>query len=281
MSDFLNKITENFNLYTHSQKIIARYMMDNMDAIAFTTLEDLAAEIGVSTTTIIRFARALHYDGYSEMQKDIQKNIKSKVSLPERLTNAVHISNNQLLADTFANGARNIQDTLSSLSEKLLNETVQTLSAAKNIYILGMRSSFSLAYYLFSRLGQLKENVHLLQSTGMIFPEEMLSAKKGDVCIAFIFPRYSKVSLNIISWMKKNGIKVILVTSNQDSSINSYSDILLSCYISGTSFKNSYVAPLCLIDYIVAALAVKDYNKAKHLLEKTEKILNQGYFWEL
>ena len=81
MSGFMNKISENFDMFTHSQKAVANYLMDNLDHVAFCTLEDIAARIGVSTTTVIRFSRVLGYAGFSEMQKDIQSNIKSKVCL--------------------------------------------------------------------------------------------------------------------------------------------------------------------------------------------------------
>ena len=159
-------------------------MKDNLDYIAFATLEDLASKVGFSTTTIIRFARALGYDGYSEMQKAVQENMLNKVSLPERIETERQIPDNELLKSSLENDIRNIEETFSAVSEDALHETVQLISQAGTVYVLGMRSSFSLAHYTFSRIAQIRENVHLLQSTAMFFPEEMSSAKEGDVCIA-------------------------------------------------------------------------------------------------
>ncbi|MGI6778602.1 MAG: MurR/RpiR family transcriptional regulator [Acetivibrionales bacterium] len=279
MSDFLNKVSEKFDMLTHSQKTVAAYVLDNLDTIAFNTLEDIAYKIGVSTTTIIRFARILGFNGYSDMQKEIQTVIRNKVTLPERLSVATtHTTKDKLLTDCFKNDIMNINRTLKMLSEDNLSVVVDSIANAGNIYIVGMRSSFALAHYTASRLGQIKENVRLIQSVGMIYPEEIVGAKAGDICIAFLFPRYSKTTANIVSWFKKKGIKVILITSQSHVAVDSYADIILPCDVSGISYKNSFVAPMCLINYIAAAVALNNYDESIKTLKQTEDILSQGYY---
>lgn len=279
MSDFLNKISEKYDLLTHSQKTVATYVLDNLDTIAFYTLEDIAYKIGVSTTTIIRFARILGFNGYSDMQKEIQSVIRNKITLPERLSASTsHTTQDKLFTDSFKNDISNINSTLKMLSENDLKLTVDSIVNASNIYIIGMRSSFALAHYTASRLGQIKTNVRLMQSIGMFYPEEMVGAKPGDVCIAFLFPRYSKTAANIVSWFKKKGITVILITSQSHVAVNSYADIILPCNVSGISFKNSFAAPMCLINYIAAAVAFNNYDEAMKTLKQTEDILSQGYY---
>jgi DNA-binding MurR/RpiR family transcriptional regulator len=279
MSDLLNKISEKFDSLTHSQKTVATYVLDNLETIAFNTLEDIAYKIGVSSTTIIRFARILGFNGYSDMQKEIQSVIRNKVTLPERLSAATsHTAKDKLLADSFKNDIANINSTLKMLTEDDLRVTIDSIINACNIYIIGMRSSFALAHYAASRFGQIKENVRLMQSVGMIYPEEMVGAKSGDVCLAFLFPRYTKTTANIISWFKKKGVKVILVTSQSRVAVDSYADVILSCNVSGISFKNSFVAPMCLVNYIAAAVALNNYEEAMQTLKQTEDILSQGYY---
>ncbi|MBU9725279.1 MurR/RpiR family transcriptional regulator [Diplocloster modestus] len=278
MSGFMNKISENFDMFTHSQKAVANYLMDNLDHVAFCTLEDIAARIGVSTTTVIRFSRVLGYAGFSEMQKDIQSNIKSKVALPERLDNMMVLSDNQLLNESFANDIQNIQKTMAAQNDEDLQKVIRHISDARNVYILGMRSSFSIAHYLASRLGEIKKNVRLVQSIGMIYPEEIVGAEKGDICIAYLFPRYSKIAATIISWLKNMGVEVILVTSLNYSAVSGYGDIILPCAISSISYKNSFAAPLCLTNYLIAALAKNNYEESRETLARTESILSQGYY---
>ena len=280
MSDILTKISEEFDSFTHSQKVVASYVTENTNALAFSTLDDFAMKIGVSTTTIIRFARALGYSGYSDMQKDIQKIIKDKVSLPERLnsSSALNMNEDQLLKDTFNNDINDIHSTFASMSKEDLHQAIETIISAKNVYLLGLRSSFSLSYYMSSRLGQIRKNVRLIQSVGLDFPEEIIGADESDICIGFMFPRYSKHTANILSWFKQNGVKIILVTSQNWVSVKDYGDIILPCCVNSVSFKNSFVAPMCLINYITAAIAMDDFSGSMEVLKQTEQILSQGYY---
>ncbi|MEI6100890.1 MAG: MurR/RpiR family transcriptional regulator [Eubacteriales bacterium] len=278
MSDILTKISDEFNSFTHSQKAVANYVIENTNTLAFCTLDDFAMQIGVSTTTVIRFARTLGYSGYSDMQKDIQNLIKDKVSLPERLNSTVTTSEDQLLSDTFNNDINDISSTFAGLSKSDLHQAIEMILSANNIYLLGLRSSFSLSYYMASRLGQIRKNVHLIQSVGMDFPEEIIGAQEDDICIGFMFPRYSKHTANILSWFKSKNVRIILVTSQNWISVKNYGDIILPCCVNSISFKNSFVAPMCLINYIAAAVAMDDFSGAMEVLKQTEEILSKGYY---
>ncbi len=278
MANFLQELNNRYDTFTRSQRLIAVYLADNLNDIAFCTLEELAERIGVSTTTVIRFCRALNYTGYSEMQKDIQSNIQTKVGLPQRLSNKKKHSGNALLTDSFQNDINNIQQTLELQNNHDLQTVIDYISTARNVYVLGMRSSFSISYYMASRLSEIRENVRLIQSVGMLYPEEIVSAKPDDVCIAFLFPRYSKLSTTILSWLKNEGVKIILFTSLNYSVIQRYGDVILPCAISSVSYKNSYAAPLSLSNYLIAAIAQKNHEESRRMLEKTESILNQGFY---
>lgn len=278
MSNFLQDLSTHYNIFTRSQKIIADYLTENLNDIAFCTLEELAEKIDVSTTTIIRFSRALGYTGYSEMQKNIQNNIQTKVGLPERLSSQKFYPDNTLLSDSFQNDIHNIQHTMATQNNEDLQAVIHLISNAPNVYILGMRSSFSISYYLASRLSEIRENVRLIQSVGMLYPEEIVSAKEGDVCIAYLFPRYSKLSTTILSWLKNEGVKIILFTSQNYSAVQGYGDIILPCSIASLTYKNSYAAPLSLSNYLITAITQKNFDESQRLLKKTESILNQGFY---
>lgn len=282
MSDFTKRVAEKSPAFTNSQRTVADYLSAHLNKVAFYTLDELAGKIGVSTTTVIRFSRALEYEGFTDMQKAIQKdvyaNAEPKPKLSERLVDIGPAPDNELLSDSFQNDIQNIQQTLSAQNSDDLKEAVDIITNASSVYILGMRSSFSTAYYMASRLGEIRKNVHLIQSVGMIYPEEIVNAREGDVCIAYLFPRYSKTSSTIISWLKNAGVKIILITSLNYQAVSGYGDILLPCAISSLSYKNSFVAPFCLTNYLIAALARTNQDEARSILEKTESILSQGFY---
>ena len=277
---FYSKVNEKYNGMTHAQKTVANYVGEHPDDIAFCTLETLAAKINVSTTTVIRFARAMGYSGFSDMQDEVKREMQTKSTLPERLDDLISSRGGEdlTLQSCFATDMDNLNQTLNGLDPQELKKAVDMISGANRIYILGMRSSFSLAHYLTSRLGEIKRNVSFVQSTGMIYPEEVVSAGEGDVCIAYVFPRYSKTALNILAWMRSYGVKVILFTSMNDLPIRSYGDLCFNCAINSTSCKNSLTAPMCLTNYLVAELANQNYDEAHEVLSRTEELLSTGFY---
>ncbi len=279
MSDFTNKIAERFNDLTPSQKTVANYFIDNPSKFAFSTLEEIAMKIEVSTTTIIRFARMMGYNGYTEMQKECQKSLVTKVSLPDRLLRKSEGGKpDQLLMDTMQNNIADITTTISQISPEDLTKATESISNARNVYVLGMRSSFSLAHYMLTRVGQIRPNVRLVQSVGMIFPEELIGCNEQDVAIVFFFPRYSKTTANLILWLRKRNVKIILFTGQNISDVADYGDVFLPCSVGGISYKNSYVAPMCLIDYMAASIAQSNHQRALETLKEMEEFLNKGYY---
>lgn len=275
---FYSKMHEHYEEFTHSQRQVASYIEEHLEDIAFCTLDVLASKINVSTTTVIRFARVLGYAGFSDMQDDVKREIQNKASLPERLEGIMRVSDNDLLQNAFAIDIENIRQTLAAQKSENLERTVELVKNAKKIYILGMRSSFSLAHYMASRLGEIKRNVHFIQSTGMVYPEEIVGAEEGDVCIAYVFPRYSKTTMNILAWMRSRGVKIILFTSMNDLPIKHYGDICFSCAIKSVSCKNSLTAPMCLTNYLVAEFSRSNYEEAREVLSRTEEILSTGFY---
>ncbi|MDO4961184.1 MAG: MurR/RpiR family transcriptional regulator [Eubacteriales bacterium] len=283
MSVFSKKIVDCSPGFSKSMKTIADFYLENLDAMTFSTLEEVAGSIGVSTTTVIRFARELGYTGYTQMQKAIQAEVLSKVSLPERLDSLQNSSNdpegdNHLLQASMQRDMDNISETLARLDETVLGSAVDRIIRAENVYLLGMRGSFSLACYMMSRLGQLRPNVHLIESSGLFFPESMNGCGETDVCIVFTFPRHSKTTIDILEWLKKRKVCIIMITSESSEVSRRYADLCFNCVIKSISVKNSIAAPIALINYLTAAAAIKAGDTAESTIRDTEEFLIGGIY---
>ena len=273
------KIHEKYDTLTHSQKQVADYLENHTEDAVFCTLEALSSRIRVSTTTVIRFARALGYTGFSDMQNDAKRDLQNKASLPDRLDETVICGpEGDLLQDAFSLDIENLRLTLAAQKTEDLRQAVRLISEAGSVYILGMRSSFALAHYMASRLGEMKQNVRFVQSTGMIYPEEIVGASDRDVCIAYVFPRYTKTVMNALSWMHSKGVRIILVTSFSNAPVRRYADVCLGCATRSVSYKNSMTAPVCLTNYLVAEYARQHYDEARETLSRTEEILSSGFY---
>lgn len=279
MSDFFDNVRKLYGGLTNTQKQVADFMLEHPDVIAFKRLEELSMMIGVSTTSVIRFARSIGYKGYADMQQDIQQSIVGKASLPDRLINAVKSTKqDQLLIDSFKRDIDNIASTLHLLSENDLAKAVSSIIAAQNIYVLGTRGNFSVAHYLGYRLSQIKRGVHLVSGLSMDYPEEIASIRRGDVCIAFLTPRYSRMTANLVAWMKKRGVMIILFTKEGSNEINLYGDIILPCRTDGISYKSSLIALFAVCNYILAAVVPQNHDESMEVLAQTEELLGQGFF---
>ena len=279
MSDFFDNVRKLYGGLTNTQKQVADFMLEHPDVIAFKRLEELSMMIGASTTSVIRFARSIGYKGYADMQQDIQQSIVGKASLPDRLIDAVKSTKqDQLLIDSFKRDIDNIASTLHLLSENDLAKAVSSIIAAQNIYVLGTRGNFSVAHYLGYRLSQIKRGVHLVSGLSMDYPEEIASIRRGDVCIAFLTPRYSRMTANLVAWMKKRGVMIILFTKEGSSEINLYGDIILPCRTDGISYKSSLIALFAVCNYILAAVVPQNHDESMEVLAQTEELLGQGFF---
>lgn len=275
-TQYSNLVEKHRKKFTRQQVLISDFIEEHMESVAFNSLKKFSEIIDVSTTSIIRFSRVLGLNGYKELQQIARQSFVHKESLPDRVSE-YHFTDS-LMEDIFLREIKNIEETMTLQDDENMRKVIETLEKSENVYILGMRSSFSLAYYFFSRFAQLKENVHLIQSSGMLFPEEFSGVNKNDCLVTFIYPRYSKASVNLLSMAKDIGTKRIIFTSKGHSELKNLGDLFLVSSVGGVTFKNTHSASICLIDYVVADYANCAKKTSLEQLKKTEGRLAKGFY---
>ncbi len=278
MSDFIERVAEHFDELTKSHKDVANYFLYNLDKVAVNTLEELAGIVGVSTTTIIRFAKQMGYSGFTELQKDAQNIVLNKEKESGNSEGTEARDPDCFLKESFERDIRNIEYTMKNLRQEDLDQASRMMMGAENLYIMGMRMAFSAAYYSFASWGRMRKNIRLLHWTGMEYPEEMMSMKSGDVCLIFSFPRYVTSLVRLMRWMKNQGVQIILVTSGTYSVAREFADLVLTCRVKTGSYQNSYAAPICLINYFTMAMASRKSDEAAALLKDSEELLGPGFY---
>lgn len=281
MNELISNMDNSYENMTESHKKIARFIMENFDDIAFSTLDELASRIGVSTTTVIRFTQKLGFEGYTNFINEVQKIIKAKVGLPEKLSISFQEKHDTLLLDSFNQDINNINNTLNNLSPEKLEVVINMIMNSANIYVIGLRTSFSVAHFFSKTLGQIRKNVRLIEAVGLVYAEEIISVKQNDLCIAFTFPRHAKVTLEVTRWMKNQGAKVISITNSNLSPISEYSDVVISCETNSVMLRNSLVAPFCLVNYIISEVIIRDKDEAMKNISITEELLRQGHYFNI
>ncbi|MHB1132744.1 MAG: MurR/RpiR family transcriptional regulator [Chloroflexota bacterium] len=268
-----------FAALTDSQKRVAQCVVRNPEEVAFLTLDELAARAEVSTTTVLRFARAVGYAGFSDFQAVMQERLRAKAGLPQRLSSSALGVDDDPFGRAFQRDIASIEATAAGLSRDVLHQAVELLVGARNVYVIGMRGSHAPAHFAAAALSEVLNSVHLLGNDFGMFPEQVAAIREDDVCLAFSFPRYYRLTAAAARESRRQGAKVIAICDSPLAPLAAQADLVLPCQFEGVSFKNSMVAPLSLVNGLVAAVAVKARERSLGALSHSERLLKEwDYF---
>lgn len=280
--DLMKKIQERIPDFSKGQKLIANYIMNHYDKAAFMTAAKLGEVVGVSESTVVRFAIELGYDGYPKLQKVLQELIKSKLTAVQRLeVSSSRIGEDNVLKSVLHSDMEKIKLTLEEVDQVSFNNIVECILNARKIYILGVRSAAPLASFMGFYFNLIFDNVRLVHTTSVseMF-EQILGANEGDVVIGISFPRYSKRTIKAMQFVKSQGAKVIAITDSNESPLSQNSDHSIIARSDMASFVDSLVAPLSVINALIVAVGMRRKQTIHETFEKLEKIWDEYQVYE-
>ena len=238
--------------------------------------------MGVSESTVVRFAMFLGYKGYPEFQKALEETVRNKLNSVQRMEVTYgRIEKNAVLTSVLSSDADKIRETMDSMDEVVFNQAVDTILNARRIYVIGIRSCAPLASFLAFYLNLMFEDVILLQtnSPSEIF-EQMIHMNEEDVVIGISFPRYSMRTLKAMEFANNRNAKVITLTDSVHSPMNLYSSCNLIASSDMASIVDSLVAPLSVINALIVALCMKKQDDVAETLETLEDIWDEYQVYE-
>lgn len=277
----ISDIQTQYTRLSKGQKLIAQYILNNYDKVAFMTACKLGETVGVSESTVVRFANALGYSGYPKLQVALQELIKNKLTTVQRVEMANDYSDENTILNKILKGdIDNIRETLEEIDGEAFQEAVSRLLKARKIYILGMRTSFVVAQYLGFYLGIILDNVHTVRmDMGDAF-EQIVRIGEDDVVIAFSFPRYSKKSFQLVKYAKEKGAKVISITDSLFAPIASVSDNTLIVKSNMASFVDSLVPAMSVANALAVAVGMKEKEDIKEHFDDLEHMWDKYGMFE-
>jgi len=275
MNDNLITLLENrMSTFSKGQKLIANFLINNYDKAAYMTASKLGVLVGVSESTVVRFAIELGFEGYPELQRSLQELIRTKLTFNQRIevTNK-RIGNGDLLEKVLLSDVEKIKTTLETISRADFESAVEKIIAAKHIYILGARSSSSLANFLFFNFNLIFDNVRYVQTTsGSEIFEHILPISEGDVMIAISFPRYTSRIINAVDYAREVGASVVALTDNKNSPIATKATEVLIAQSDMASFVDSLAAPMSVLNALIVAISRKKQAEINLRFDKLERI---------
>ena len=280
MNDLITKIQSELPGFSKGQKQIARFILEHYDKAAFMTASRLGVTVGVSESTVVRFATELGYDGYPHLQRALQEMIRNKLTSVQRMEVAGdRMGGRDVLQTVLHADTDMIRVTLDEIDRDAFQ--VDALMGAKRIYILGVRSSSALASFLGFYFNLLFENVTLVHTNSVseIF-EQVLRVGPGDVLFGISFPRYSKRTLSAMKYARDRGARVIALTDSQLSPLARVADHVLLARSDMASFVESLVAPLSVINALIVAVGMSRRDEIEQTFNKLERIWEEYDVYE-
>lgn len=276
-NELINRINDKYGSLSKGQKLLATYITDNYDKAVFLTAAKLGKVVGVSESTVVRFATHLGYKGYPEFQKALEELVRHKLNSLQRMEVTYgRISQSEILENVLQSDAEKIKHTLENIDENAFDLAVDIILNAKKIYIIGIRSCASLASFLGFYLNLMFDNVQLLHtnSSSELF-EQMVRIGPEDVILGISFPRYSMRTLKAMEFANNRNAKVITLTDSVHSPMNLYSSCNLIAKSDMSSIVDSLVAPLSVINALVVTLCMKKQKDVVNTLETLEQIWDE------
>ncbi len=275
-ADVLVRIKDGYPKMSKSHKAIAGYILDNYDQAVFMTAAKLGEAVGISESTVVRFASAMGYAGYPEFQKKLEECVRNKLNGVQRIGAKYGKSSQSEIINSVLNAdIEKIEDTIQNLDVASFETAVNTLLEADTVYIMGLRSNEPLAAFLHFYLNMIREKVVLLNTTSISETfEQMIRIGERDCFVGISFPRYSMRTLKAMEFANDRNAKVIAVTDSIHSPMNLYSSCNLLARSDMVSIVDSLVAPLSVINALVVALCLRCPEEVRRNLEMLEETWN-------
>ena len=280
--DILVQINKDSHKFSKSQRKISAYISSNYDKAAFMTAGKLGETVGVSESTVVRFATDLGYDGYPGMRRAMQDMVRNRLTAVQRIEVArQQIDGGNLLDTVLSSDIEKLRDTLEEVNKEDFDRAVDKIVAARTVYIVGMRSSTSLANFMGFYLNLLLDNVRLLHDTSVSeVYEQVFRIREDDVFIGISYPRYSSRTIKAMQFAKSAGATVIGITDGPSSPFVGLADVNLFAKSDMVSFLDSLVAPMSLINALIVAIGYRLSDSLSDIFDHLEGIWNQYDVYE-
>lgn len=281
-TDILSLLQKKSSAFSKGQRLLAQYITESYDKAAFMTANRLGSVVGVSESTVVRFAVELGYDGYPEMQKAMQDMVLNRLTSVQRIGVASdRIGNQDVVSTVLQSDMDKLRQTSEMLDRNEFSAAVAQIRRAKRIYILGSRSVAPLASFLGYYLNFMFNNVHIVTASGAseMF-EKLVGISSEDVVIAFSFPRYSAATVKGAQYCRTAGVNVIGITDSRLSPLGQHCDHVLLAKSDMVSLVDSIVAPLSVTNALLVALAAGQEQSLAKTFDALERVWEEYNVYE-
>ena len=272
MQDMIDRLNQSGKRLSKGHRKIAQYIVEHYDKAVFMTASRLGESVGVSESTVVRFAAARGYEGYPQLQRSLQELVSHRLTANQRFEMATELDPSAALTTVLKSDMQNLRNTLEQVEQQVFDEVVQRLLNANAVYVMGLRSAAPLAQFMGYYLNYIFDNVHLVSSGATDVFEEIIKLRENDVLIGISFPRYSTRTLEAMRFAKRCGAQVVAITDGPMSPLAEIADLSLTARTDMASFVDSLAAPLSLINALLVTLGLHRKQALSQHFKQLESI---------
>ncbi len=273
-------IDANYSSLSKTHRRIADFFKKNYDQAVFMTAAKLADKLSTSESTVVRFATAIGFSGYPQMQQNLRESIKTILTTRQKIATQLEPETFEgSLHQSFNRDLNDVRSTLDHLDVSTIHEIASGIQQSKHVYLLGMRSSKILVDYLDFYLSFLHKNVVSFHHGVADHFDQIINLEPGDLVIVVSFPRYAAITLDLAKIIKAQGNPVYAITDSPEAPINEYADKSIFATYSIDSFIDSHVAPMTLINALITAVAYDNLAEADKKFQRLEEIWDRHHVY--
>src|SRR5262245_9207231 len=276
--DLIELLRRHYDQFTQSQKRIAKYIIEHSQAVAFSTVDKMAAELDMNPSTIVRFTYRLGLNGYSDLQERIRALVRGQLSRIGTPTNESQVAR-RLQGTSFGGSLthdwENLGRTIAGIDVDCVEQAVNFVANGRRIYVVAGFSAFPVALYFAQILERLRSGISLLASNDTFATARLVNMKPEDCVVAFTFPRYARETYRIALWAKEHRAKVVAVTDSPISAVGQLSDVVLLVPSTGIGVQNSMVAPMAVANALLNGVAASKGTSALERYSRHDRMMNR------
>ena len=280
----LSRIEEAYPGLPPKLRRAAKYALDAPLEVALRPLRELADQVRVGPTTLIRLARELGYASWDEFRDDFRQGVREMgdyAARGRRLQDSAEAGTGQPLDDWIAANRRNLEALAISLDPTKLAGAADDMLGAATLFVLGLRSAYSVAFYAAYLARMVRQDVVLVEARHGMLVEEVAQAEPRDLLLAISFEPYSRDTVLTAGEFRKKGGRVLAITDSAVSPIAEGAAHVFIVPTASPSFYISFAPAMALVEALAAATAVRGGDATIEALRRGDEArARAGVWWE-
>lgn len=282
----IDELRRRYDELTQSQKRIAEYIVDNPEAVAFSTVDQMASALGVNPSTIVRFAYRLGLKGYPNLQENVRQMVRGRLSTASDIVNDKSVLSHldgTIFGASLSQDLQNMHRTIAALNTDDLAAACRMIAEARRVFVTGAFASYAVAYYLALAIDRIHGSTTLWGGYDSMLPSQSLDLSDQDCLVAFSSPPYAVATHQAAQLAKEAGSRVIAVSDTPISAVGQLADVVIPAHSAGAGAQNSLVAPMAVADALLNGVAgansartLERYGRLNRLMNRMDTFLLKG-----